>query len=112
MAATGTGTERRWRGLVREQEASGKTVKEFARVRGLSAATLYWWRSELSRRGGGRGERIELAPVTVLGAKAAPEKSVGEGFEVLLANGRRLRVPRDFDAAALRQLIATLERGC
>jgi len=84
-------TAGRWRALVREQESSGKTVKEFARLRGLSVASLYWWRSELGRRGMGRGERIELAPVTVLGAQVAPVKSA-DGFEVLLANGRRLCV--------------------
>jgi hypothetical protein len=33
-------TEARWRAVVREQEASGQGVKEFAEAHGLSAATL------------------------------------------------------------------------
>jgi hypothetical protein len=109
MAGSKT-TEARWRSLVREQESSGKSVQEFARQRGMSAATLYWWRSELGRRGAGRGERIALAPVTVLGTTSPARSRGGAGFEVLLANGRRLCVPRDFDADALRELIAALER--
>ena len=36
MAATKT-TEARWRAVVREQEASGMTVREFSQLRGLSA---------------------------------------------------------------------------
>jgi len=51
MSARSKQTESRWRSLIREQEASGKTVKEFARRCGLSAATFYWWRCELGRRG-------------------------------------------------------------
>lgn len=109
MAASKT-TEARWRSVVREQETSGETVREYARQRGLSAATLYWWRSELGRRGAGRADRIALAPVTVLGVRSPARSHAGAGFEVLLANGRRLCVPRDFDVEALRELIAALER--
>jgi hypothetical protein len=109
MAASKT-TEARWRSVVREQEASGRTVREFARLRGLSAATLYWWRSELGRREVGRDDRIALARVTVLGSTAPARSRAVAGIEVELANGRRLCVARDFDVEALRELVAALER--
>ena len=104
-------TEIRWRGLVREQESSGESVQEFARQRGLAPATIYWWRSRLRRRSSKRGERMQLAPVTVLRSPGSPRSSA-EGFEVELANGRRLRVPADFDGEALGRLLTTLERTC
>ena len=54
---------------------------------------------------------MQLAPVTVLRSPGSPRSSA-EGFEVELANGRRLRVPADFDGEALGRLLTTLERTC
>ena len=111
MAAR-TKPEARWRALVREQEASGRSVKDFARARGLSAASLYWWRSELGRRRElPPAKRLELAAVTVVGEAPARRASSG-GFELELSNGRRVRVQPGFDADELRRLIAALERSC
>ena len=104
-------TEIRWRALVREQESSGRSVQEFARGRGLSPATIYWWRSRLRREGSKRGEHMQLAPVTVLRSPTSA-RSGAESFEIELANGRRLRVPADFDGEALGRLLTTLERTC
>ena len=102
-------TESRWRAVVRDQEASGKSVREFAQLRGLAPASLYWWRSQLRRRGARQREGLQLARVTVVDAKTSGTRP-SDGFEVLLGNGRRLLVPRDLDAVTLRHLIATLER--
>ncbi len=44
--------ESRWRALVSEWEASGKTAREFCRGRELNAHTFYGWRRELRRRDG------------------------------------------------------------
>ncbi len=111
MAGSKT-TEARWRSVVREQESSGESVQEFARRRGLSPATLYWWRSHLHRRSAGRGEGLRLAPVRIVASEPESGVSASAAFELELASGRRLRVPADFDADALRRLVTTLERGC
>ena len=112
MAARREMTRARWAGVVREQERSGKTVQAFAETRGLSAATLYWWRSEL-KRGARHSSAVELnlAPVTLLerGEPVAPSLVA---FEVTLASGHRVRVPSGFDAESLRRLIAALEGRC
>ncbi len=112
MAAKQRMSEGHWRTVVREQESSGRTVKEFARSRGLSAATLYWWRSALGRRGAPKSDRIRLAPVTVVGSTTSNRESSGADFEVVLRSGRRVFVPDCFDADALRRLVAVLEQGC
>jgi len=112
MAARRETTRARWAGVVREQERSGKTVQAFAKARGLSAATLYWWRSEL-KRGARRssGGELQLAPVTLLesGEPVAPSLAT---FEVTLSSGHRVLVPSGFDADSLRRLIAALEGRC
>ncbi len=108
-AKQGGRAERRWRALIQEQERSGFGVGEFARRRGVSSATLYWWRSHLSRRGRG-GPTPKLVAVEVVGARDGDASS--GAFEVELAGGRRLRVPARFDADALSRLIAAVERSC
>ena len=100
-------TEARWRALVRDQESSGRSVKEFAEARGLSAATLYWWRSALSRRAG--SSRPRLAEVRVLGSDTGRDS---QPFELALPRGRYLRVPRDFDGESLSRLLRVLEERC
>ena len=105
------GAEARWRALIREQERSGVAVGEFARRRGVSAATMYWWRSQLSRRGG-RGRATRLVAVEVVGSKAVDPSNGDRGFELELAGGRRLHVPTRFDAEALSRLIVAVERAC
>ena len=109
MAATKK-TEARWRALVREQEASGKSVREFAERRGLSAATLYWWRSALARRA--RSSRPHFAEVTLLDSDADVERRDSQPFELALRGGGRLRVPSGFDPESLRRLLAVLEQRC
>lgn len=87
------------------------SVGEFARRRGVSVATLYWWRSQLSRRGR-RGRTTKLVAVEVVGSKEDDPSNGDRGFELELAGGRRLHVPRHFDAEALSRLIAAVERAC
>lgn len=108
-AKQGGGAERRWRALIGEQERSGLSVGEFARRRGVSRATLYWWRSQLSRRVG-RRRTPKLVAVEVVGIEDG-DASNG-AFEVELTGGRRLRVPARFDAEALSRLIVAVERAC
>lgn len=90
MAATQK-TESRWRALIREQESSGRTVQDFARTRGISAASLYWWRSRLRRSRRSRGAQNALSPVTLLRSESSP-RSISGGFEVVLRNGHRVIV--------------------
>jgi transposase-like protein len=111
MAATKT-TEARWRALVREQEASGKSAKEFARQRGFSPATLYWWRSALRRRACSWSRGPRLAEVTLLAGNGPVNHGDAEAFELALPGGRRLRVPSGFDPESLRRLLGVLEERC
>jgi transposase-like protein len=111
MAAT-KGTEARWRAVVREQEASGESVADFARSCGISPATLYWWRWVLKRRRGSTRRGPRLAEITVLSAGGVEGRLDAPEFELVLGGGRRLRVPSAFDSEALHRLIGVLERRC
>lgn len=97
--------------LLAEQEASGLNVIEFARERGLSPWTLYGWRRKLGRARRRRRTEIEdgeagFVAVDVVGAAAV----TGE-IEVQLADGLRVRIPRDVAIARLVELVRAL-RSC
>jgi len=83
-------TESKWRGLIAEQEASGLTVREFAAGRGLSASTLFWWRSRLRREG---RSVAELVPVEVTELPAIASTAI----ELVVGDDVVLRLPRGFD---------------
>jgi transposase-like protein len=97
-------TEARWRRLIAEQEHSGRSVREFAEEKGVSAWSLYGWRSRLGVAGGrGRGrtarrrdgDEVELVAVDVVGAQAV---TATEPQLVIELNDVRVRVARGFDA--------------
>jgi hypothetical protein len=119
------GKERYWRRLLRQWQRSGQGVRAFCWVHGLSEASFYAWRRTIqerdrqaqprSRRGprqasdpvqgtavhGFQGDGLPtFVPVTIAAA-ASP-------LEVMLCDGRVVRVPAGFDAATLRQLLAVL----
>ena len=94
--------EQEWRRRLREWQRSGLGVSAFCRRYSLAEKHLYRWRRILAERD---AEQATFVPVRLL-----TENFSRDGvLEVLLAGGRRLRVPKGFDAATLRQLLAVLE---
>lgn len=99
---------------------SGLTAKEFAAEIGVNPNTLASWRWRLRREGAGRPEPgdagtaalpfVELIAATA-GAEAptaaAPEEV--EPLELVLAKGRRLRIPVRFDPGTLQRVLTALE---
>lgn len=90
-----------------EQAESGLSVSEYAAELGVTPATLYSWRrrleSRVSERGStarGRDGLIEIA----LTDGISPEG--GGCFIVRLGDDRSIEVPRGFDEADLRRLVA------
>ena len=94
--------EQEWRRRLRDWRRSGLSVSAFCRRYGVTQNRLYAWRRILAERD---AEPAAFIPVHVL----AENTSLDGTLEVLLAGGRRLRVPKGFDAATLRQLLAVLE---
>jgi transposase-like protein len=90
-------TEREAREALAALEQSGKSLAAFAKLEGLSSERLYSWRTRLSKL-----SFVEVRPTRVI------DESVGV-LEVVVATGRVVRVPPDFDSEALRRLLAVLE---
>jgi hypothetical protein len=113
--------EGQWRRLLRQWRRGGQTVRDFCRERQVSEPSFYSWRRTIAQRDrqahgkrrqpfARRDERTEqgkkaplFVPVRVTPTPMAP------AFELVLGNGRLVRVPSGFDAGTLRQLLAVLE---
>ncbi len=80
---------------------SGETAKAFAARYGWNPSSLRWWASQERRRGADGVAFVEVTP---------PEPSrTKSGLDVLLANGRRLRVRGDVDPDMVARLARALE---
>jgi len=84
---------------------SGLSVATFCQAEGLNSATFYWWRRELNRRD---QPKSAFLPVHVLAEKAGSSVA---GVEVVLGNGRCVRVGVGFDPDTLVQIVELLEDG-
>ena len=99
--------ERQWRHWIAEWRASGLSVRAFCGRRGVATPSFYHWRRVLERRA---AEKAAFVPVQVV-TEAVP--ALASALEVVLTDGRMVRVAPGFDAATLRQLLAVLEgRPC
>ena len=127
----------KWRKLVSEQGRSGQSVAAFCGERGLCAPYFYTWRKRLREADAGQGVlrapltkfvEVQLAPAGWGGAGtgqaeaardagaagvvhgASLSRSAGDArVEVLLKNGRSLRVGPGFDVERVRALMAVVE---
>ncbi len=94
-----------WRQVLARWKRSGLSVRAFCEAEGLNPMTVYWWRRELARRD---QSQPAFLPVRVLAETTEPSTV---GIEVVLANGRSVRVSAGFDPGTLVRVVELLERG-
>jgi transposase len=108
------GKERRWLDLIRGWQGSRLSVRAFCRRHRLNEPTFYAWRRVLRERGlidverSGAAVPTATTPAFVEVAVDA-SASVPAGIDLVLAEGRLLRIRPGFDADLLRQLLGVLE---
>jgi len=94
-----------WRALVRGRAGSGLTIREWCRKHGVSVAAFCWWRRELVRRDA-EPSRTTFLPVRVV-PDIVPESH--GGIEILLSDGRRIRLHGHVDRQGLADVLSVLE---
>jgi transposase-like protein len=105
--------EQFWRDVLRRWRESGLSIRAYCRQRGLSEPSFYAWRRILAERDPLARPADEAAPVTFvpLTVQAATAGPAEPPIEVVLVNGRRLRVPFGVAAGVVRELLAVLEEA-
>jgi transposase len=109
--------ESRFYELIRLQQDSGLTVREFCSNEGIASATYYYWRKKLYRKG-----KKDFIPLIVKSSESSltqaynrnskhcdyqPGKNAENDvlLELVYPNGTILRVKNDLDLVHLRALI-------
>jgi len=121
--------QRYWEDVVRRWRNGGQTVRAFCLAEGLHESAFYFWRRELAQRkkpavkkGGAVSKKPgpSFLPVRVVAPHeniASKVASKGEaacgGVEIVLAQGRVVRVAPGFDRQTLTDVLSLLEaRPC
>ena len=95
-----------WRTLLARWQRSGLSVRAFCREEGLSEPSFYLWRRKLDQAHNIKPTFIPVHVVTDEDRQAA-----SGSIEIVLANGRSLRVGPGFDSPTLVKLVDLLENG-
>lgn len=98
-----------WRRMVGGQARSGLSIRAWCRKHSLREPSFYWWRAQLARtdrRVKARPCKPTLVPVRVSSEDTAGPESL---IEIVLSNGRRIRVRGPVDRRVLADVLAALE---
>ena len=112
-----------WQEHLRAWSESGLTQADYCRQHQLSAAAFGWWKRQLQgkrkprMRSPGKKRPQRRHPPTVQFVEVQRGSHIDTGgspavYEVLLPQGRAIRVGPQFDPDVLKQLIATVEASC
>ena len=102
MTKRGKKARTKWRRLIREQSRSGQTVTAFCREHGLCRPYFFAWKKRLQESAATKFLEVQVK-------EPARSASNDAGVEILLQNGRSLRVRPGFDAEHVRTLLAVVE---
>ena len=100
--------QQHWRHHIESYLRGSLSRREYCEAHGLKASTFDYWRRRLRQNDSAPGTpavnvvRVDLEPL----APAPPSASL----EVVLGNGRCIRVANDFDPSTLARVVTTLER--
>jgi transposase-like protein len=103
-----------WQSAIREAARSGGSIREFCRRRKLHESQFYWWQRKLSlKRLPPKGRNQQSAGPASFALVSDEAGAKDAGIELVLANGRRLRIARGVEEATLRAVLAVVEpEGC
>jgi transposase len=100
------------RQIVAETLAPGASVSIVARRHDLNANMLFTWRRQIGAAGLlPAGDAVTFVPAAITASPvASPASSVVGRMEIVLADGDRIIMGKDVDAAALARVVKVLSR--
>jgi len=104
--------EQFWQQTMREAARSGTSIRAFCRQHGLSEKRFYYWQRKLKQRRQKRSSRkqAEAGKQTCFALVSDEPGSITAGIELVLNDGRRLRISHGVDEETLHAVLSALER--
>ena len=106
-------TKAEWAERVKRWGKSGLGGEEFAEGEGINAKRLTWWRWKLRTEAEAAPKRVPIRflPVRVVGEAMVTAAAAESPVEVVLGNGRTIRVVSGFDAVTLARVLRVATEG-
>ncbi len=102
--------ERYWQRTIQEAARSGMSIREFCRQRRLKESQFYWWQRKQERTMRRQGVDRGAASFALVSEEPG---ATDAGIELVLGDGRRLRISKGVDEPTLRAVLAAVEpSGC
>ena len=101
--------ERQWEKIIREAARSGVSISEFCRRSNLKEKQFYWWRRRLGWSAA-RDMRNQIPAKTQASFALVSDQpgALEAGIELVLGDGRRLRISKGVDEETLRAVLAAV----
>lgn len=98
-----------WGSLVSEMAASGRSMSAYARERGISLASLSYWKKKFEAKKAGvsvapKSKAVFSEVVVMPRVRATPPR-----IEVVTRRGAAVRIEGTFDASLLREVLRVVE---
>ena len=102
-----------WLSEVRQWRRSGQSGADYAKAHDLDQGTLAWWASRLRGEVAAEPARKRKSAPAFLAVRVreTPTRLVEGSLEVVLANGRCVRINGDFNVERVSRLLAAAEGG-
>ncbi len=99
-----------WQKTMREAARSGLSTRAFCRQRKLQESQFYWWQRRLSVARRTPKKRKPTASPASFALVSGEAGGADAGIELVLGDGRRLRIHKGVDERTLRAVLAVVER--
>ena len=102
---------RYWQRTIGEAARSGTSIREFCRRHRLKESQFYWWQHKLkaSRQEGRLRRPIVNRNLASFALVSSEPEGTDAGIELVLGDGRRLRIRKGVDEETLRAVLAAVE---
>ena len=105
--------EQQWKNIIREAARSGLSISEFCRQRRLREKQFYWWRRRLTGSSQSNGRMGAATRQASFALVSDEHGALDAGIELVLGDGRRLRISKGVDEETLRAVLSTVgSAGC
>jgi hypothetical protein len=102
--------ERYWQQTIHKAARSGLSIREFCRQRHVKESQLYWWQRRLKENRRPRVVQRKVANDSQASFALVSNDpcAADAGIELVLQDGRRLRISRGVDEPTLRAVLSAL----
>jgi transposase len=101
--------QRYWQRTIGDAARSGMSIREFCRQRRLRESQFYWWQRKLKARRQERNKPISSGGAARFALVSEDGANMPAGLELVLRDGRRLRISQGVQEETLRAVLAAME---